>query len=304
MSSPIIISVGGGKGGVGKSSITANIGALLTKKSFNVGFIDADLGGANLHLCLGVRRPAAGLQDYISGKYKTLKEVAVPTIVPNSWLISGASDILELANPNFSQKKKIIKNLASMEADFILVDLGAGSDTHVTDFFAAFSYGIIVTDGLPTSIENAYGFLKNGILRGLSHLFTGNRELQSIIRHFVDPVHKKSFGTIGEMLDQLSVSYPEEVREMRIWLSQRKTLLILNMVKDPDDVQVGIRFVEMVKKYLYINMYYIGYIINTPDMRKAIKMLTPLIEYSPQSPAVDCFESVTNNLITLTKGHI
>jgi len=303
MSTPIIISVGGGKGGVGKSSVSANIGALLTRRSFNVGFIDADLGGANLHLCLGVRRPATGLQDYIGGKFKTLKEVTVPTILPNSWLISGASDILELANPNFSQKKKIIRNLASMEADFIIVDLGAGSDTHVTDFFAAFHYGIVVIDGLPTSIENAYGFLKSGILRGLSHLFTGNTELQSAIKHFTDPIHKKPFATVTEMLDQLSIPYPEEVREMRLWLSHRKTLLILNMVKDPEDIQVGIRFVEMVKKYLYINMYYIGYIITTPDMRKAIKMLTPLVELCPQSAAADCFESITNNLLTLTKGH-
>lgn len=302
MGDPVIISIGGGKGGVGKSSVTANIGALLVRKEFNVGFIDADLGGANLHLCLGVRRPKTGLQDFINGKFKTLQEIAVPTILPNSWLISGASDIVELANPNFSQKKKIIKNLAGMDADYILVDLGAGSDNHVTDFFAAFPYGIIVTDGLPTSIENAYGFLKNGILRGLSNLFTGNKELQSGIKRFCDPDNGKPFGTITELLDVLSQRYPEEVIVMQEWLKQRKTLLVLNMVKDPDDVKVGTRFIEMVKKYLYINMYYIGYIILTPDMRKAIKLLRPLIEQNPESPAVSCFESVTNNLLTLTRG--
>jgi flagellar biosynthesis protein FlhG len=303
MSNPVIISVGGGKGGVGKSTITANIGALLVRKEFNVGFIDADLGGANLHLCLGVRRPKTGLQDYINGTYKTLQEIAIPTIIPKTWLIGGASDILDLANPNFAQKKKIIKNLSGMDADFILVDLGAGSDNHVTDFFAAFPYGIIVTDGLPTSIENAYGFLKNGILRGLTNLFTGQKELQNCLKKFVDPKSHKTYGTISEMLDGLNAIYPDEVALMRSWLSQRKTLLILNMVKEPDDVKIGIRFVEMVKKYLYINMYYIGYIILTPDMRKAIKSLRPLVEQNPESLAVTCFESVTNNLLTLTKGH-
>lgn len=302
MGDPVIISIGGGKGGVGKSSVTANIGALLVRKEFNVGFIDADLGGANLHLCLGVRRPKTGLQDFINGKFKSLQEIAVPTILPNSWLISGASDIVELANPNFSQKKKIIKNLSGMDADYILVDLGAGSDNHVTDFFAAFPYGIIVTDGLPTSIENAYGFLKNGILRGLSNLFTGNKELQSGIKRFCDPDNGKPFGTITELLEVLSRRYPEEVIMMQEWLKQRKTLLVLNMVKDPDDVKVGTRFIEMVKKYLYINMYYIGYVILTPDMRKAIKLLRPLVEQNPESPAVSCFESVTNNLLTLTRG--
>ena len=54
MKDPVIISVGGGKGGVGKSTITTNIGAVLTTRGFSVGYIDADLGGANLHLCLGI----------------------------------------------------------------------------------------------------------------------------------------------------------------------------------------------------------------------------------------------------------
>ena len=55
---------------------------------------------------------------------QNLSDIAVPTIVPDGWLISGASDILELANPNYAQKQRIISNLSKMSADYILVDLG------------------------------------------------------------------------------------------------------------------------------------------------------------------------------------
>ena len=304
MNNPVIISVGGGKGGVGKSTITANIGTLLVRKGFSVGFIDADLGGANLHLCLGVRRPPTGLQDYITGKYKTLQEIAIPVSLPNSWLISGASDILALANPHFTQKQKIIRNLATLEADFILVDLGAGSDNHVTDFYAAFPYGIIVTDGLPTSIENAYGFLKNGILRGLVRLFSGDGEIKESIKRFSDPQSGKAYATVGEMLDGLTRRFPREVKEMRMWLTRRCTFLVLNMVKDPEDVKVGERFAEMVKKYLSLNIFYIGYIVFSSDVRKSIKMMRPLVEYFGESRAAECFAAVTHNLIALTKGRL
>lgn len=300
MNNPVIISIGGGKGGVGKSTITANIGSLLIRSGRSVGFIDADLGGANLHLCLGVRRPGAGLQDYVSGKYKTLNEVAVSVQEQKGWLISGASDILELANPNFSQKQKIIRNLAKMEADYILVDLGAGSDNHVTDFFAAFPFGIIVIDGLPTSIENAYGFLKNGILRGLARLFTGRPEIQNCIKRFRDPHGGRPFATIGEMLEGLKNDFPEAVTDMRVWLQRRKTFLVLNMVKDTEDVRVGERFAEMVKKYLNISMYYIGYVLLSPDVRRSIKAMRPLVEFQTDSSAVECFVSITNNLMALT----
>ncbi|HEX3019519.1 MAG TPA: P-loop NTPase [Chitinispirillaceae bacterium] len=300
MKDPIIISVGGGKGGVGKSTITANIGTTLCQKGFSVGFIDADLGGANLHLCLGLRRPKRGLQDFIKGTFKNLNDVAIPTIVAKSWLISGASDILELANPNFAQKQKIINNLRKMEADFILVDLGAGSSYHVTDFFAAFPNGIIVTDGLPTSIENAYGYLKNGILRGMVRLFTGNPTLQSIIRNFTDPESKNGFITVNDLLNFLKNNYPNEVTVLTEWLHNRRSFLILNMVKSADDIKIGTRFAEMVKKYLSINLYYIGYILNAPEIRTSIKEMRPFMLNEEPSKTRECFEAVTQNLISIS----
>ena len=302
MGEPVIISIGGGKGGVGKSTVTANIGALLVRNGYSVGFIDADLGGANLHLCLGLRRPGCGLQDFISGKYRTLSEVAVPLQLPESWLISGASDILELANPNFAQKQRIIRNLNKMDADFILVDLGAGSDNHVTDFYAAFPYGIIVSDGLPTSIENAYGFLKNGILRGLTRLFTGNAPVQSRIRHFTDSQTGCAYVTVGEMVEKIGREFPETLQPMRSWLQQRKTFLVLNMVKDAEDIKVGERFSAMVKKYLSISMFYIGYVVFSPEVRKSIKAGMPLVDLQDESRAKGCFDSITGNLVALTKG--
>ncbi len=301
MKDPIIISIGGGKGGVGKSTITANIGTTLSQKGFSIGFIDADLGGANLHLCLGVRRPPTGLQDFIKGNCKSLSEVAVPTLVERSWLISGASDILELANPNFAQKQKIINNLKKLDADYILVDLGAGSSFHVTDFFAAFPYGIIVTDGLPTSIENAYGYLKNGILRGIVRLFSGNSELQNRIRNFSDPQSKKGFVTVNDMLSNLKNDYPQEVQIIKEWLHKRRSFLVLNMVKNADDIKIGTRFAEMVKKYLSINLYYIGYVMFAPEIRTSIKEMRPFMLKDEPSRIRDCFEAVSQNLISITR---
>ncbi len=302
MKDPIIISIGGGKGGVGKSTITTNIGATLSQKGFSVGFIDADLGGANLHLCLGVKRPQIGLQDYIKGTFKSLNEIAIPTLITNSWLISGASDILELANPNFAQKQKIINNLRKMDADFILVDLGAGSSYHVTDFFAAFPYGIIVTDGLPTSIENAYGYLKNGVIRGMVRLFPGNSELQNRIKSFTNPESKKGFATVNDLLDNLINDHAQEVAILKDWLHQRRSFMILNMVKNADDIKIGTRFAEMVKKYLSITLHYIGYIIYAPEIRTSIREMRPVMLKDEPSKTKECFEAVTQNLISITRG--
>jgi len=298
MKEPLIISVGGGKGGVGKSIVTSNLGVVLAQQGLKVGFIDGDLGGANLHLCLGVKRPRTGLRDFLTGRVTALREAAVETAVPNTWLISGASDILELANPRFAHKQKIISNLKKMDADIILVDLGAGSDNHVSDFFSAFRHGIVVCDGLPTSVENAYGFLKNGVVRGLTRLFPGNRELQSRIGA-LSASSSGGVASVEGMVRALEREFGREARLIREWLAAKKTFLVLNMVKDRADIAVGQRFREIVKKYVGISLHYIGYIHYEPDMRRYIRSLKPAALDHEQVRLRECFTAIARNLQAL-----
>jgi flagellar biosynthesis protein FlhG len=301
MKAPIIVSVGSGKGGVGKSTLVTNIGAVLAGKGRKVGFVDADLEGANLHLCLGVRRPAHNLQDYLTGRVQVLSDVAVPTIVAGTWLVSGASDILQLANPRFSQKQRIISNLRKLDADYLLVDLGAGTDNNVVDFHAAFPNAVVVTDSLPTSIENAYGFLKNGVVRGFLRLFPGRPEIREYVHRFADARSEGGFATAAEFLASFQRQFASEARQMREWLAARKTFLALNMIKTQDEVAVGMRFVEMVKKYLSVKLYYIGYVIYTSDIRKSLKHMKPAVLDNPAPQTLQCFEALAQNLEALTR---
>jgi flagellar biosynthesis protein FlhG len=61
----VIWTIGGGKGGSGKSFITTNIGICLSKLGARIILIDADLGGANLHTFLGILPPVPSLSDFI-----------------------------------------------------------------------------------------------------------------------------------------------------------------------------------------------------------------------------------------------
>jgi len=300
MSEPVIISVGGGKGGVGKSTVSSNLGAALVRAGYSVGYIDADLGGANLHTCLGMRRPAATLQNFLAGECKTLSEAAVPTPVPKTWLISGAGEFLELANPNFGQKQKILNGIKSLEADYILVDLGAGSHTIVSDFFAAFPHNITVTDCLPTSIENAYGFLKSGIFRGLMRLFPGRNDIQKLIKAYTSHKSGKTAPTLDNMLEQLGVKCPDEVKVMREWLDGRKLFLVLNMVRGQGEIMVGEGFTGIVQKYLSVSLRYIGYSIYTPEIRNSLQRLGPAVVQNDPKMA-ECYTAISKNLIALSR---
>jgi len=299
MSDPVFISVGGGKGGVGKSTLTANLGAVLAKKGFRIGFVDADLAGANLHSFVGVKRPKIGLHDFLAQRVNSLSQVACATQIPNSWLISGASDVFALANPKFAQKQRIISHLKKMPADFIFIDLGAGAGNTVVDFYAAFQHGIIVSDSLPTSIENAYGYCKNGAIRGLCRIFGDNKELISHIARLSDPSDKNGFSTMQDLVTATVKLFPDKAVVMREWLMVKKHYLVLNMVRDDEDIRIGKRFVEMVKKYLSLSIQYIGYISYDASFRDSVRKGSCLSMENPRIEA--CFESIANNLAVLTK---
>src|SRR5205823_10349069 len=78
-----VIAVGGGKGGIGKSLVSANLGIALAQKGKRVVLVDADLGGANLHTCLGVAQPQVTLSDFVSKKVNTLDELMIDVGVPH-----------------------------------------------------------------------------------------------------------------------------------------------------------------------------------------------------------------------------
>ena len=83
--------VGGGKGGIGKSFLVANIATVAARSGKRVILIDADLGGANLHTCLGVRAgERVSLSDYFEDRVLELDKVAIETPVPGLRLILGA----------------------------------------------------------------------------------------------------------------------------------------------------------------------------------------------------------------------
>src|SRR5689334_11725058 len=82
-----IVAFGSGKGGVGKSLLTANVGIYLAQLGKRVVVLDADLGGANLHTFVGVERPAVTLSAFFERRVARIEDVVVPTTVNNLGLL-------------------------------------------------------------------------------------------------------------------------------------------------------------------------------------------------------------------------
>src|SRR6185295_7721195 len=159
--------IGGGKGGIGKSLLTASLGWQVARMGRRVVLMDMDLGGANLHTCLGVPPPVLTLGDFIRRRVANIEDVAVETSQPCLRLISGASDLLLAANITYQQKMRILNKIRSLDVDIVLIDLGAGTSLNILDFFLLADQGILTVVPEPTSIENGYRFIKSALFRRL-----------------------------------------------------------------------------------------------------------------------------------------
>ncbi|MFP4522826.1 MAG: AAA family ATPase [Fibrobacterota bacterium] len=295
------ITIGGGKGGVGKTTAAAGIAAALALSGHKVIIIDADLDAPNLHLFLGIKRPRKTMNEYLFGN-SNLEEVICETCFSNLSMICGAGGILELSNPGFQHKQKIITNLIKQRADFYIIDIGAGSDITASDFFSLSKRGIIVLDVSPASLENAYGALKNSIVRKLMLLFHDKPVIRDRIIFNSNPVKAGGFIPLERViLNSCAGDTPASEKAFEA-LKQFRPMVIVNNVMERKDAELGRRFSQIVKKYLNVDCSYIGYIVDDPDVKLALRAVKPLPLFNPDSRGYRCLKTIADRIKKIYEG--
>jgi flagellar biosynthesis protein FlhG len=153
------IAITSGKGGVGKTNISANLAISLSRQRQRVVVFDVDIGLANLDVVLGCKAEGT-LQEVISGD-KLLKEVmhAGPAGIR---FVPGGSGIETLFTLTESQRDRFLGELAALESDtdFLIFDTGAGIDGNVMTFLGAADEVFIVVTPDPASLTDGYATAK------------------------------------------------------------------------------------------------------------------------------------------------
>ncbi len=259
--------VGGGKGGVGKSLVTIGLGYWLGRLKKRVILVDADLGGANLHTMLGIRIPGATLEDFLLRKVDSLEDVLLKTSLPNVRLLAGGSEIPSLANPNYGQKTRILRALDKLSTDYLLVDLGAGSTLTVLDFFLASPHKLVVMRPQPTSVQNAYGFIKAALFRQLSHILK-----PTALRGLLDGAHGRIDRpipqSVEEILDETQTHAPDCLKAVQEAISSFQVKLIVNMTRSPKEEGFGRVISEVCQRYLEIGVASLGSVPFDPTVER------------------------------------
>ena len=162
-----LIPFGGGKGGVGKTFVAANLAATLAKAGHRVVAVDGDLDGANLHTALGVDRPRKSIAEYAAEREEDVGKLLEETPYPNLRLIAATRPNLASPQPSHARRIAFIRALRRLDADYVILDLGAGASAAVMDYFMVCDDGVVVIAPEPTSVENAYAFMRAAFYRRL-----------------------------------------------------------------------------------------------------------------------------------------
>lgn len=291
-----IIAVGGGKGGIGKSMVSTNLGIALARHGHRVLLVDADLGGANLHTVLGVSPPKFSLSDFVSRRVERIEDVIVPGGIENVSLIAGAQDVLDAANPKYQQKLKLLRNLQTVDVDYLVLDLGAGTSFNVLDFFLIADHGVLVILPEPTSVENAYRFVKAAFFRRLQYL----EEQLGIVELVEEALSSKegALRTPFEFVAKVKAQHPELGERLERELRAFRVKLVVNQARTAGDVEVGPQVVASWKKFFGLEMDYLGVIRYDDEAWKAVRKRRPVLVERPDSEVAQGLSRIAERLLS------
>src|SRR5512134_20668 len=228
-----VIPFGGGKGGGGKTFMVANLATALARQGHRVVAVDGDLEGANLHTCLGIQRPRASLADYVAHREDDLQKLLLDTHLPNLSLIAATRSHLGIAQPSHSRRVQLLRALRALPADFVLLDLGAGLHPAVMDYFMVGENGVVVISPEPTSVENAYAFIRAAFYRRL-RLAMVSHDVRRLVTLAMDERNERGIRTPIDLLREIqSLDKTEGARFVETMRAFRPRIVV-NEVRSAD----------------------------------------------------------------------
>lgn len=287
-----IVSIASGKGGVGKSVVSANLALLLAKRGQRVVLADLDIGGADSHILFGLLNPPLTLTDFLSRRVSNLADVAQPLpLHQNLRIIPGTGDTLATANMPYSKKKRLIRNFQELETDVIVVDIGAGTSYHALDFFLMADLHVAVATPDPTSVLDLYRFIKLAAIRRVLSLFLARDAM-------AEALSDRDFSSVEEVLDVAGKTDEAGRSVAETALRSFQPALILNRIAGRSRVNV-LQLRKLLKEYVGGDLSLLGEIPDDPAMERAVRSYLPVCESEPTAPAAVALARIADILLPL-----
>jgi flagellar biosynthesis protein FlhG len=285
---PRVIAFAAGRGGAGRTLLAANAAVYLAQTSKKVVALDADPAGGPLHQLLGAARPAVGFGEFLRGKAARLSETVVATPVAGVGLIGGEGGPFGAARPRPSIKSTLAA-ITALEADYVVIDLGAADSSLTLDLWLSADIAVVVTLPDPASIDATYRFVKSAFIRRLRT----TRGLDRMIPHLPGPPpaaldlyrNLRETGGPAERLEQ-------EIRRFR-------PTFVVNQTRTLPDLKLGGWIATAARRRLGHSFDYLGHVESDETVWLAARRRRSLIAEYPEGKASKNIERLGRRLLAL-----
>lgn len=290
---PLIVAVGGGKGGVGKSVVACNLAVSMGRLGARVIVVDADLGAANQHTLFGIDRPGRTVQAFLDKEVAHLEEVVLPTGIPRVCLLPGNGAVVGAANIPHARKLKLIRHIRRLETDVVVVDCGAGVSFNVVDFFTMADVRLVVATPQLTSLQNAYAFIKCAVYRTMRHIAVDEhqRRLLSV----------SSDGKETERVRDLVARAAGEdlafAHTLAHCVSTFDTSIVGNQLGDRSQRNVMYALARMIGDFLSVDASVVCTIPSSPHIHSSVTYRRPFASSRPTSPEAAALERLAESIL-------
>ncbi len=271
--------------------VLANLAVLLAKLGKRTCLVDLDVGGANAHILYGLLKPKATLTDFLTRKVKSLQEVAQPLgSFHGVHLIAGTGDTLKTANMPFQTKQRLLRNLALLDYDIILMDVGAGTGFHALDFFMSSNLQVCVTTTDPTAIIDFYRFLKLAAVR---------KALSAFLSHDVisKTIAAEEFKSMEDVLELADRTQQGAKKKAEAALASFRPCLVINQVRE-GGAKNRLKVRHVARQFLGVDLPELGVVPWDEAVQESVRSYMPVCEYAPESPASKSLEKIAGTLLT------
>jgi flagellar biosynthesis protein FlhG len=222
------------------------------------------------------------------------------TAVNNLFLISSNNCSMEIANLFHAQKIKLINAIRGLPFDYVLLDLGAGTHFNTLDFFLVSHQGIFICTPEPTSIENAFRFLKAVYLRALKHIVKAN-DFARLTKTAVTDQRAHRL-TADDIFDLVSRTDPVNVPLLKAEVGRFRLHLILNQFRRSAKSTLGESITAVCNRHFYSPFEFLGRVDFDEGVIDAICARKSYIDTLPNTPTAMQLKQIVNRLMANAAG--
>ncbi len=293
---PTIIPVASGKGGVGKSFLTANLAIALAQRGHTVIAIDLDLGASNLHSFLGLKNHNPGVGDFLKARSAELKNLVSPTGIDNLGFVAGDARTPFLANIGDQQKRRLIARIRELSADYVLLDLSAGTSFNTLDFFRLSLYGLVVTVPEYPAIMNLMTFLRFFFLRTVEKAFSSRPAIRKLLADEYRRPIDRQHAALSDLKTKIFALDSNAGEKTATLLARFRPRVVFNRAVRAEDFEVSEQMDAAIAESLSVAVDYFGIVFEDPFVAASINARRAHLTFAPESTSAEAVVRIARRI--------